>query len=135
APCGCPDSREADVVTAAPVARDRAERGKTRVPPVWSNAEAVDPGTAHDRDPPAPFGTRAQHGEGVVADRDLLGKSTFAHGGADVLFLGWEVDAREQKLCDVRCGPVSVRQAGVAEGSRKQILEDVNTALDAEMVR
>ena len=60
--CARPPTRrlEADVVTAAPVARDRAERGEAHLPTVGRDPDAVDPGAAHDGDAPAALGAGAQ---------------------------------------------------------------------------
>ena len=68
APSGGADRGEPDVVAAAPVAGDVAERGEANVPPVRADTDAVHAGAAGDGDAPAALGARAEHGERVVAD-------------------------------------------------------------------
>ena len=62
------DRRHADVIAAAPVACDLAERGEADLAAVGRDADAVDPGAADDGDAPAALGAGAQNGERVVAD-------------------------------------------------------------------
>src|SRR5207302_2454035 len=71
AACRGEDRCEANVVTAAPIARDRTERRKAGLPAVGCDADAVDPAPAHDRDAPDPLRSCPQHREGVVGDGDL----------------------------------------------------------------
>jgi HD-GYP domain-containing protein (c-di-GMP phosphodiesterase class II) len=59
---------QADVEASAPVTGDRAERRKAGVAPVGRDADAVDPGAAHDGHSPAAFRPRPEHGKSVVAD-------------------------------------------------------------------
>src|SRR4029079_16806104 len=112
---GC-DCREADVVPASPVPRDRTEGGKARMPAVRVDADAVDPGAADDRDAPAPLRTRAEHCEGVVPDMHVAGPASCGDCLLERMFLGGEVDAGDQQLGEVGDRTVVVaRQARLAE--------------------
>ena len=108
---------EADVVAAAPVAGDRAERGEARVPAVGRDADAVDPGAADDRDAPAALGPGAQDGEGVVADERPRSPSRARSTRlAQLVLLGREVDAGEQELRDL--GDRSVAESAAPARAR-----------------
>ena len=61
---------EADVLAPAPVAGDQPERREPRLAAVRGDADAVEPGAAHDRHAPARVGAGAEDAEGVVGDRD-----------------------------------------------------------------
>src|ERR687888_1238787 len=126
--------RQADVVAAAPVPGDRAERGEAGVPPVRRDADAVDPGPADDGDAPAALGSRAQDCEGVVADARPLRPTAARYRGAELLLLAREVDARHEQLRDRRDGAVA-RAAGVAGRLVEQALEHVERAVEPEVVR
>src|SRR5205085_10136731 len=126
--------READVVAAAPVAGDRAERGEPGVPAVGRDADAVDPGAADDRDAPAALGAGAQDSERVVADVRPLGPAAARDGGAELLLLAREVDAGHEELRDRGDGAVA-RAARLARGLVEQALEHVERAVEAEVVR
>src|SRR5436190_98406 len=118
------DRGEPDVVAAAPVAGDPAERGEASLPPVGGDADAVDPRAADNRDAPAAVGAGAQHGEGVVADRDALGEPPGGRGVPHRLLLGREVDPGEVELSDLRDGAVAVRQAGFGDCLAEEVVED-----------
>src|SRR5437867_3665603 len=68
-----------DVVAAAPVAADLAEREEPDVLPAWRHADAVDAGPADDGDAPAALAAGAQQGERVVSDEDAVGPAERAH--------------------------------------------------------
>src|SRR5206468_11014919 len=57
--CGA-ERRHADVVPAAPVAGDLAERREAHLPAVRCNRDAVDPGAADEADAPTARGPRPE---------------------------------------------------------------------------
>src|SRR5207244_1180654 len=91
-------------------------------------------GAADDRDAPAALGARAQDGERVVADVRALRPAAARHGGAELLLLAREVDARHEELRDRRHGPVA-RAAGVTGSLVEEALEHVERAVEPEVVR
>src|SRR4029450_10342977 len=95
------DRRDPDVVAAAPVTRDPAERREASVAAGGPDADAVDARPADDADSPAVLRPCAEHRERVVADRDPGRETSFAGGGLHLLHLGREVDAGEQKLSNL----------------------------------
>src|SRR4051812_35641378 len=109
------DGSEAEVVPSTPVARDRTERWKARVPSVGSHADAIDAGTARDRNAPTSFGAGAQDGEGVVVDVHAVGPPAVAYGRAHSLFFRREVDARHQQRRDLRDRSVRLAEPCVPE--------------------
>ena len=95
---GDPERLEADVVTAAPVARDPAQRREPHATAVRRHADAVDPGTADDGDTPPALGAGAEHGQRVVADPDVVRPAPRLEGRAQGVLLGREVHAGEEDL-------------------------------------
>ena len=89
---------QADVVAAAPVAGDPAERREANAPPVGRDAHAVDARAAHDGDAPAPLGARPQDGERVVADLEVVGPPTRLEGRVEGVLLGREVHPGEEDV-------------------------------------
>ena len=127
------DGREPDVVAAAPVAGDRAERGKPHLAAVPADADAVDAGAAGDGDAPAARRARAQHGERVVADDRPRHPAARREGGGDLLLLARVVDAGEQE--DARLGERGcLRDARLPRGVVDQPGEHGQRALDADVV-
>ena len=111
---------EADVVAAAPVAADRAERGEAHVAAVGADADAVDAGAAHHRDAPAALGAGAQDGERVVADAQALGPAAVDRG-VQPLLLDRQVEPGQQQVAD-RGARVAVEPRACAR-ARVQLLE------------
>ena len=115
------DRGEPDVVAAAPVAGDRAQRGEAHLAAVAADADAVDAGAADDGDAPATGGARAQHGERVVPDDRPCRPPARRERARELLLLAREVDAREQEDADLR-ERLSLRDAravdGIAERAR-----------------
>jgi len=91
-------SGEAHVVAASPVTGRRAEGGKAGMAAVGRNSDAVDPRAAHDCDAPASFRARAEDGEGVVPDGDLLGPAALRDHVSEFRLLGGEVDSGHEQL-------------------------------------
>ena len=122
-PHGC----RADVLAAAPVAADVAERGKARLASVGREAEAVDAGAADDGDAPAAVGAGAEHGERVVRDLDAVGPAALLRARLHVAHLRGEVDAGEQQL--------GVRDGAFCAGFDHERLDAVERSFDAVLVR
>ena len=86
-----------DVAATAPVSADLTQRREARVPAVARDPQAVDSGTAVDRDAPATLGAGTQHGERVVAnDRPGRPAACLDRFPAAVLLVG-KIDARQQE--------------------------------------
>ena len=129
------DRRQADVVAAAPVAGDRAERREARMPAVGRDADAVDPGSADDRDAPALLRSCAQDRERVVVDDRPRRPAPRSDRGVEVLDLRRKVEPGDQQLAELGHGPVVGRQAGLGRSALEQLGEHVQRALEPEVVR
>src|SRR5262249_40014115 len=121
-----PDGRQPEVVAAAPVAADLAERGKAHVLARRRDAHAVDSGAADDRDAPASLGAGAQDGEGAVAGAHAVRPPERADRYLEPPLLLREVEPCEEQHCDVR--PHAARLLA-------QRLEHAEGAVDAEVLR
>ena len=124
---------EPDVVAAAPVAGDRAERGEAHVAAVGADADAVDARAAHDRDAPAALGAGAQDRERVVADaqasaqprrRPRRAARSSSTGRSSPASSRWPTSARASPSSPAR-----------ARASRVQLLEQLERAVEPEVVR
>ncbi len=122
-----PHGGGADVLAAAPVAADVAERGKACLASIGCKAEAVDAGAADDGDAPAAVRAGAEHCERVVRDLDAVGPSAFLRARLHVAHLRREVDAGEQQLgvCDGAFGA----------GLDHERLDPIERSFDAVFVR
>src|SRR6266545_1486407 len=129
------DGGQAQVVASAPVARDRTERGKAGVPAVGCDADAVDPGTARDRDAPAALRAGTQNREGVVPDVDARRPGALGHGLTQRLLFRRKVDACHQERGHLRHAAVPCRKARVPKRALEQAVENGEATFDAEMMR
>ncbi len=125
--------RQADVVAAAPVAGDRAERGEAGLPAVRRQAEAVDAGAADDGDAPAAVGAGAEDGEGVVPDLDAAAPSRAPPPRAFAVATspGKSTPASSSSAI----GDLARVGARLGERLLEQRLDPVERAVDAVLVR
>ena len=124
--------RGADVVAAAPVAGDRAERRKAKLPAVRGDADAVDPGAADDGDAPPALRARTQQRDRVVPDDDVARDPALLESDAQALLLGREVHSRQEDLRNGRLGaPVPARRT---EGLVEEPLQEADRLGEAEVV-
>ena len=131
--CGA-DGGEADVVAAAPVTGDRAERREANLAAVAGDADAVDAGTADDCDAPAVRCPGAQDREGVVAHDGACRPAPGRERSGDLLLLARVVHAREQERAH-RGGRVRHRDARTPAGIPEQPVEHPQAPVAAEVVR
>ena len=133
APGGYPERLEPDVVPAAPVAGDPAERREPNPAAVRRDADAVDARAADDRDAPAALGARAKDRECVVPDVHVVSPAALHERRTEGVLLRGEVDPGEE---DLRRGE---RRRAVpprrAERLVEQLLEQHDRLLEAEVVR
>ena len=135
APRGRGHRREADVVAAAPVARDRAESGEACVPPVGGDADAVDACAADDRDSPAALGPGPEHRERVVADERPPRPAAPLDGLAELVLLGREVDPGDQKLRELRDRSVAEVQVRRLRGLGQEVVEHGQRVVEPDQLR
>src|SRR5205823_3421682 len=73
--------------------------------------------------------------EGVVADGDALGEAPCGRGCLHRLFLRGEVDAGEVEPSDLGYGAVAVWKTCLGDRLGKEVVENREAAVDAEVVR
>ena len=124
---------EADVVPAAPVARDHSERGEADAPSVGRDPDAVDAGAAHDRDSPPALVAGAKDGERVVADLDVVCPAARRDRCVHRVLLRGEVDPREEELRHLK----RARAVETGGGRRlvEQPLQERDRPVEPEVVR
>src|SRR5262249_8471315 len=96
------------------------------------HADAVDAGTAGDRDAPAAFGARPEHGEGVVLDDDARRPTAVPNRLLELGLLGGKVDTgHEERRGRSRAGI----EAGGVEGLTAELVEHLHRAVHLQMLR
>src|SRR5262245_58505369 len=135
APRGGVHRRHADVAAAAPVAGDLAERREADLPAVGCDRDAVDARAADDADAPAVVGARPQHRVRVVRDRRAAGPPECGDALVQQDLLRGEVDARHAELSDSRDRSVHPRQLRLGDRPLPQLAQDLDAAVEAEVLR
>ena len=129
------DSRQAQVVAAAPVSGDRTERRKACVPPIRRDTHAVDPGAACDRNAPPAFRAGTKDCERIVADVHALGPAAPLDGGSQRIFFRGKIDSGHQQGRDLRNPTGVVTELCFAHRLFQESLHHGKRSVDAEVLR